>query len=248
MLQCAVLCGGLATRLRPVTETIPKSLIPIGSEPFLSYQLRLLHSQGVRDVVLCVGYLGEMIQEFAGDGSRFGLRLTYSFDGPSLKGTAGAIRNALSLLNESFFVLYGDSYLPCDLGAVMKTFFTSGRPAVMTIFKNEGQYDSSNVEAAAGLIVRYDKRDRTPAMRYIDYGLGVFRKSVFEELSPSPEDDLAQVYQRLLASGNLASHEVMQRFYEIGSKQGISDLEQYLSDPTHFEAANGSECQTKTIG
>ena len=247
MLQCVVLCGGLATRLRPITETIPKSLISINSEPFLSHQLRLLRSQGVQDAVLCVGYLGEMIQEFAGDGSRFGMRLTYSFDGPSLRGTAGAIRNALPLLDESFFVLYGDSYLPCNYGSVLETFLTSGRPAVMTIYRNQGQYDSSNVEAAAGLILRYDKRDRTPAMQYIDYGLGVFRRSVFEQLPASVEDDLAQVYQRVLANGSLASHEVRQRFYEIGSKQGISDLEQYLSGCPHGNAANGSECQTEVI-
>ncbi|MCU1293416.1 MAG: Nucleotidyl transferase [Bryobacterales bacterium] len=247
MLQCVVLCGGLATRLRPITETIPKSLIAINSEPFLSHQLSLLRSQGVQNVVLCVGYLGEMIQEFAGDGSRFGMSLTYSFDGPSLRGTAGAIRNALPLLNESFFVLYGDSYLPCNYGSVVETFLTSGRPAVMTIYRNQGQYDSSNVEAAAGLILRYDKRDRTPAMQYIDYGLGVFRRSVFEQPPANPEDDLAQVYQRLLANGSLASHEVRQRFYEIGSKQGISDLEQYLSGCTHGDAANGSECQTEVI-
>jgi NDP-sugar pyrophosphorylase family protein len=188
-----------------------------------------------------------MIQEFAGDGSRFGMRLTYSFDGPSLRGTAGAIRNALPLLDESFFVLYGDSYLPCNYGSVLETFLTSGRPAVMTIYRNQGQYDSSNVEAAAGLILRYDKRDRTPAMQYIDYGLGVFRRSVFEQPPASAEDDLAQVYQRVLANGSLASHEVGQRFYEIGSKQGISDLEQYLSGCPHGNAANGSECQTEVI-
>lgn len=227
--SCVILCGGLATRLRPITEKIPKSLITVNGEPFLAHQLRLLKSKGIDRAVLCVGYLGEMIQEFAGDGTNFGVRLSYSFDGPKLLGTAGAIRHAKPLLDDEFFVLYGDSYLPCDYAAVYESFQQAGKSALMTFFRNEGSFDTSNVEAENGVIVKYDKRARTPRMHYIDYGLGVFRKSVFESLTPDENYDLAAVYQNLLAEGNLAGYEVRERFYEIGSPAGIQDLERYLT-------------------
>jgi N-acetyl-alpha-D-muramate 1-phosphate uridylyltransferase len=229
MLPCAILCGGLATRLRPVTETIPKSLIPIAGEPFIAHQLRLLRSHGIMQIVLCVGYLGEMIEEFAGDGSHFDLSISYSFDSFPLLGTAGAIRKALPLLSTCFFVLYGDSYLPCDYESVAATFGGSGKRGLMTVFHNEGSYDSSNVAAADGVILRYDKHIRTTDMQYIDYGLGAFYRSVFEEIQPDAAQDLANIYQRLLAAGDLASYEVPERFYEIGSLQGIRDLEEYIT-------------------
>jgi NDP-sugar pyrophosphorylase family protein len=228
MLPCAILCGGLATRLRPVTENIPKSLIEIQGEPFLAHQLRLLEAGGVTEVVLCVGYLGEQIEAFAGDGREFGMHIGYSLDGDTLLGTGGAVRKALRLLGESFFVLYGDSYLPCDYADVAGSFFAAGKRGLMTIYKNEGQYDSSNVQAASGMILRYDKREKTPEMKFIDYGLGVFERSVFEELPSDKAVDLAEVYKNLLAHGDLASYEVKERFYEIGSMQGIEDLERYL--------------------
>jgi NDP-sugar pyrophosphorylase family protein len=110
MLPVAILAGGLATRLRPVTETIPKSLIDVNGEPFIAHQLRLLRSEGVERAVICTGYLGEAVREFAGDGRGFGIDLAYCEDGPKLRGTAGAIRNALPLLGDRFLVLYGDSY------------------------------------------------------------------------------------------------------------------------------------------
>ena len=230
MLQCVILCGGLATRLRPITEKIPKSLITIGDEPFIAHQLRLLRSHGITDVVLCAGFLGEMIQEFAGNGSRFDLSISYSFDGPVLKGTAGAIRNALPLLSETFFVVYGDSYLPCDYQAVGKCFKPSGKRGLMTVFHNMGHFDSSNLEVAENRIVRYDKLNRTPEMQHIDYGLGAFQRSVFEEVQPDEFQDLSAVYQKLLAADDLASYEIKERFYEIGSLQGIQDLERLIAD------------------
>lgn len=228
MLRCAILCGGLATRLRPITETIPKSLIAICGEPFIAHQLKLLRANGIEEVVLCTGYLGEMIQEFVGDGSQFEMRVSYSSDGEQLLGTAGAIRKALPLVGGSFFVLYGDSYLPCDYRAVESAFERSGMRGLMTIYRNEGQFDTSNVEASDGGIVRYDKRNRTGAMRHIDYGLGVFRSSVFDNLPVNEPHDLSGIYQDLLQKGELAGFEVTQRFYEIGSAQGIKDLERYL--------------------
>jgi N-acetyl-alpha-D-muramate 1-phosphate uridylyltransferase len=225
MLPCAILCGGLATRLRPLTQKIPKSLIPINGEPFIAHQLRLLRAQGITRVVLCTGYLGEMIGNFAGNGSRFGVNISICSDGVRPLGTAGAIRHALPLLGQSFFVLYGDSYLPCDYHSIAAGFARAAAPALMTIYRNDGSYDASNVEAVDGKILRYEKDFKNPALKYIDYGLGVFDRSVFDG---TVESDLAHVYQALLAKNQLASFEVTERFYEIGSSPGIKDLETYL--------------------
>jgi NDP-sugar pyrophosphorylase family protein len=232
MLPVGILAGGLATRLRPVTETIPKALLTVNGEPFLAHQLRLLRRSGITRVVLCVGFLGSQIQEFAGDGSRFGLEIVYSFDGPSLLGTAGAICRALPVLGEAFFVLYGDSYLPCDYAAVEKAFFQSGKSALMTIFRNEGKWDGSNVEFSEERILAYDKASPNPRMRHIDYGLGCFRVGAFKQMSLTQAHDLASLYQALLRDDDLAALEVRERFYEIGSFEGIRDLENLLkTDP-----------------
>jgi len=229
MLPIAILAGGLATRLRPITETIPKALIDIAGEPFLGHQLRLLGRAGIERVVLCVGYLGEQIRDYAGDGRAFGLQVEYAFDGPQLLGTAGAIKRALPLLRDAFLVVYGDSYLPCDYGAVAQAFLDSGKLGLMTVFRNQGQWDSSNVEFSQGQILAYDKANRTPRMQHIDYGLGVFRREAFDAVPDNRPHDLAAVYQSLLRQGQLAAWESPERFYEIGSQDGIRELTEYLS-------------------
>jgi N-acetyl-alpha-D-muramate 1-phosphate uridylyltransferase len=228
ILPVAILSGGSATRLRPLTETVPKALLEVNGEPFLAHQLRLLSSRGIERAVLCVGYRGEMIQDFVGDGNRFGLNVEVSFDGPQLLGTAGAVRNALPLLGENFFVLYGDSYLPCDYSAVGSAFLRTRRRGLMTVFLNEGKFDSSNVEYSHGQILRYDKKNLTQEMRHIDYGLGAFRADVFAELQEEVVRDLATVYQSLLRAGDLAAFEVSERFYEIGSLRGLAETSDYL--------------------
>ena len=229
MLPVAILAGGLATRIRPSTDKIPKALIEINGEPFLAHQLRLLRKNGIDRAVLCVGYRGEQIQEYAGDGSRFGMRLDYVFDGPKLLGTAGAIRGALPLLGDAFFVLYGDSYLPSDYFAVEQAFLNSGLQGLMTVFRNEGQWDRSNVEFSDNRIAIYDKVTQTPAMLHIDYGLGVFRSAAFDALPEGVHADLAAIYQDLLRRGELAAFEVRERFYEIGSFDGIRELAEFVS-------------------
>jgi N-acetyl-alpha-D-muramate 1-phosphate uridylyltransferase len=229
MLPVAVLAGGLATRLRPATETIPKALIDINGEPFVAHQFRLLRRAGVERVVMCTGHLGEMIEEFVGDGSRFGLDVSYSADGPNLRGTAGAVRNALPMLGEQFLVLYGDSYLPCDYRAVDRAFLANGQPGLMTVFRNQNQWEISNVEFSDGRIAAYDKRMPTAAMHYVDYGLSAFEASVF---SGTQEPDLTDVFQSLMGRQQLAGLEVKERFYEVGSWEGIRALEMYLSSQT----------------
>jgi N-acetyl-alpha-D-muramate 1-phosphate uridylyltransferase len=229
MLPVAILAGGLATRLRPVTETIPKALVEINGEPFLAHQLRLLAASGIRRVALCVGYLAEMIEAYAGNGSRFGVELTYSADGPRLLGTAGAVAKARPLLGESFFVLYGDSYLPCDYGAVERAFQQSNKAGLMTVFDNRDQWDASNVQFEDGRIVAYSKKERTPEMHYIDYGLGVFHAAAFDDIPKGEPYDLADLYRALLQRGELAGLEVKQRFYETGSFTGIQGLADHLA-------------------
>ena len=228
LMPVIILAGGLATRLRPLTERIPKALIEIAGRPFLWHQLELLKSHGIRRVVLAVGYLGERIEDQFGDGSELGVSLDYSFDGSTLLGTAGAIKKALPLLPERFFVLYGDSYLPCDYRAVEAAFVRGGLPGLMTVYRNEGMFDSSNVEYSDARIVNYDKKNQTPSMRHIDYGLGAFERAAFASTPEGENRDLASVYQELLRAGALAAFEVHERFYEIGSVDGLRDTTQFL--------------------
>jgi NDP-sugar pyrophosphorylase family protein len=228
MLPVAILAGGLATRLRPLTETIPKSLIEINGEPFLWHQLRLLRKNGVDRVVMCLSYLGEQVRDSVGDGREFGLHIDYSFDGEILLGTAGALKRAQPLLGESFFILYGDSYLPIDLRAVETAFRTSGKAGLMTVYSNQGQWDTSNVEFIDGQIVAYHKKLRSERMRHIDYGLGVLHAAALARVPAETSWDLAAVYQELLSAGELAAFEAPQRFYEIGSFSGIEELSSYL--------------------
>ncbi len=227
-LPVAILAGGLATRLRPVTEKIPKALVEIAGKPFVVHQLALLRAGGVRRVVLCLGHLGEQVEALVGDGRRFGLEVACAYDGPRLLGTGGALRRALPLLGERFLVLYGDSYLECDYAAVSRSFEASGKLGLMTVFRNEGRWDTSNVVFRDGRILRYSKTARSPEMEHIDYGLGGLSA---EALRPYPGDaplDLAAVYQDLLARGELAGFEVAERFYEIGSPEGLRETRRHL--------------------
>ena len=223
----AILAGGLATRLRPITEKIPKSLVPVAGRPFLAHQLEMLHARGLRHAVLCIGFLGEMIQREFGD-EAYGIKLDYSFDGEKLLGTGGAIKRALPKLGGEFFVLYGDSYLPMQYAPVAEFFHRSGKLGLMTVYHNEGKYDTSNVVFRDGEIVVYDKKMKSPDMKHIDYGLSLFKSSVFEAYPADEKFDLAEVMGKLVREKQLAGYEVPERFYEMGSPAGLAELETIL--------------------
>ena len=228
VLPVAILAGGLATRLRPITEKIPKLLVEVAGEPFFSHQIRLLKAAGLTRLVLCVGYLGVKIVEQYGDGSKWGVTIEYAFDGPKLLGTGGALIAALPKLGDAFYTLYGDSYLPIDYGAVGNFFIQSGQLGLMTVYENHERYDASNVWFDQGKIKVYDKKNKVPQMHHIDYGLGVFRAAAFDGFPRDAVVDLADVQKSLLARGQLAGFEVKERFYEIGSPEGLRELDQLL--------------------
>jgi NDP-sugar pyrophosphorylase family protein len=231
-LPVAILAGGLATRLRPITEKIPKLLVEVAGEPFFSHQIRLLKAAGLARLVLCVGYLGEKIVEQYGDGSKWDITIDYAFDGPKLLGTAGALIAALPKLGHAFYVLYGDSYLPIDYRAAGDFFLDSGRLGLMTVYGNHGRYDASNVWFEDGEIKAYDKTNQVPAMHHIDYGFGAFRSSAFDGFPRDAVVDLAEVQKSLVARRELAGYEVKERFFEIGSPQGLNELDQLLRTRT----------------
>jgi NDP-sugar pyrophosphorylase family protein len=204
----------------------PKPLLEVAGEPFLVHQLRLLAACGASEVVLCVGYRGEQIESHIG-GERFGIRIQYSFDAPGLDGTLGAIRRALPLLGERFLVLYGDTYLRIDYADVARVWRDSELPAVMSVLRNDGRWDISNVDFEAGRVLAYDKVAPTPDMRWIDYGLGGLTPDVLSAVGED-ESDLAQLYQRLAAQGRLCGYQATKRFYEIGTPAGLKEADAFL--------------------
>ena len=227
-LPVAILAGGLATRLHPITETIPKALVDVAGKPFILRQLDYLRRQGVSRVVLCTGFLGEQIEAVVGDGSALELAVSYSQDWPNLMGTGGALKQALPLLDTQFLVLYGDSYLPIDFASVERVFLASGKPALMTVQRNADRWDKSNVLFRDGVIVEYNKRSPAPEMKHIDYGLGALSASLLADEKTLGPLDLADIYHRLSLSGQLAGYEVYERFYEIGSHKGLAEAADYF--------------------
>jgi NDP-sugar pyrophosphorylase family protein len=226
-----ILAGGLGSRLGETVRDIPKPLLEVAGEPFLLHQLRLLSRHGARDVVLCVGYLGERIVERIGP-ERFGIRIAYSHDGPAPIGTLGAVRKALPLLGRRFLVLYGDTYLRLDYAAADRSWADRGLPAMMTVLRNEGRWDTSNVRFDGGLVAAYDKHRPDASMEWIDYGLGGFEAGALDSVEPDVTD-LSDLYHRLAASRRLFGFEATERFYEIGTPAALAETERFLtgSDP-----------------
>lgn len=224
----AILAGGLATRLRVVTERFPKSLVPVAGKPFLAGQLEMLHSRGIRRAVLCVSYLGEMIRRDFG-GEAFGVKLDYSMDGPKLPGSGGAVLRALPMLGPEFFVLHGDSCLPVKFGPVADFFHRSGKLGCLSVCRNDGRPDASNVVLAENEIKVYDRKNRVPAMQHIDCGLSVFQAAAFDGFPADEPFDLADVMGLLVREKQLAGFEAREGSCEISAPGGLSELEQLLA-------------------
>lgn len=241
MVSVAILAGGLATRLRPYTEKIPKALLEVAGRPFIDWQLDLFQSQGFKDFVICTGYLGEQIETYLGDGSSREIRVRYSYDGEKLLGTGGALRKAADFLSDPFLVIYGDSYLEMDYRAVVEAYRYSGLQALMTVYENGDLWDSSNVEFDCGRIRRYDKKNRTPDMRFIDYGLSVISRRVLATIPAGEAADLADSFRRLAIEGQLAGYQATKRFYEIGSHSGWTELNHLLAKRQQNRGGNSMD-------
>ena len=222
-----LLAGGKATRLGDISKTVPKALVPVAGRPFIDHQLERLRSQGIRDVILCVGHFAGQIRNHLGNGSRHGLRISYSEDGPAPLGTGGAVRKSLHLIGSGCWVLYGDSLLDVDYPAAFAA-LPSTALGLMTVFRNENRYDSSNVLFRDGRLVKYSKTEITPDMMHIDYGLSLLRPAAIERIPANRPSDLAELYSGLSSTGDMIGVEVFRRFHEIGTPSGLQETEEYL--------------------
>jgi len=227
--ECVILAGGVASRLGSQAADVPKTLVPVAGRPFADRQLAWLSEQGVSRVVYCIGHLGDQVRAYVGDGSRWDLRVSYVDEGRDLRGTGGALRLALEegVLGDSFAVLYGDSYLRLDLGAVRAAFEKTSAPALMTVLRNENRWDASNADFDGELVTRYSKTEGD--FEWIDYGLSLLERDVVAELPPDRPSDLAELFAQLSREGRLAGYEATERFYEIGTPEGLAELEAFLA-------------------
>ena len=231
-----ILAGGLGTRLGEICNQKPKAMIEVAGEPFIAHQLRLLNEQGIEHVILCLSHLCEQISCFVGDGSKFGLHVDYSYDGDSKLGTGGAVKKAAQFVDDSFGVLYGDTFLDVDFAPIFEAFIASGRLGLMTVLKNDNRWDKSNVRFAENIVITYDKTTRTDEMHHIDFGLTFLSRTVLENIA-DVEFDMTVILQHLIANHELSGFEVSKRFYEIGTLIGLKQTNQYLLNrKKHFSA------------
>jgi NDP-sugar pyrophosphorylase family protein len=230
--QAVILAGGLGTRLRPITETVPKPMISVKGKPFLEYEVHLLEKNGVRDLVLCLGYLGEVIENYFGDGSKFGVRMRYSYDGPRLLGPAGALKRSEPLLEDSFFVTYGDAYLRAPYRRIMKFLLTSKKLGLMAVYRNDNWNGKSDVAVSGGHIVRYDKNARAGSMHWINFGVSALRRKALDMIPPGRECFEPEFYGKLIEARELQAFPVTKRFYEIGNLAALTEFERLVSRQT----------------
>jgi NDP-sugar pyrophosphorylase family protein len=226
----AILAGGLATRMRPLTEKTPKVLLEVGGRPFADWLVEALARDGYRELLFLVGYLGEQVERHLGDGARFGLRITYAYEGPVLLGTAGALRAARALLPERFLVTYGDSYLPFDYGEPLRVLESHDDcDGVMSVYPNHGQFDASNVRTDGSWVLAYEKGTRDPAFDNIDYGAIALTRQALARVPDGPSG--LDVLQTALAREHrMRAVVASKRFFEIGSPSGLAELSSLLRE------------------
>ena len=230
-MQAAILVGGLGTRLGPLTKAVPKPMVLVGGKPFLEHEIRLLKRNGILDFVLCVGYLGRMVEDYFGEGGKLGVRIRYSHDGPRLLGPAGALKKAEALLDDRFFVTYGDAYLRADYSGLMRALVESGKLGVMAVWHNRGRYGKSDLVVEDGRVVRYEKGGRDKDLEWVNFGVSALSKRALALIPSGRECGEEEFYGELIKRGQLLAFPVDNRFYEIGTPGSLAEFERFLSGP-----------------
>ncbi len=229
-MQSVILCGGLGTRLQPITKKKPKSMVEIEGKPFLEYQLKLLKKNNLFDVILCTGYKSKEIEKYFGNGKKFGIKINYSKDNNELLGTGGALKKVKDLLDKSFLVMYGDSYLPFNFNLAISRFNKLNTLGLMVVYKNKNKYEKSNVLLGKNLIKEYNKEKSSKKMQHIDYGVSIFKKEILKNFPKDKTFDLSKIHKKLIKKAELSYFETKTRFYQIGDFKGLKEFKKYIKN------------------
>jgi len=225
--QIVIIAGGLATRLQPITETIPKSMVLLKGKPFFEYQIELCKKNGVREIIFCGGHLWEQVNNYFGNGEKFGVKIIYSIENEKLD-TGGAVKNAFEHLDDEFFVMYGDSYLTLDWQKAYKFLKKSGAKGLMTTYENNWHPEPSNVlVGGGGYIKEYNKEKPGKEMRFIEYGINIFPKDIIKKI-PGKSFPISRYFDFLIKRGQLVSYPSKDRFFEVGCFEGIDGCLKYF--------------------
>lgn len=227
-MQMVILCGGLATRLGNLAKDIPKSMIKIKNKPFLEHQIENLKNHSIKDIVLCVGHLSDKIENYFGNGKKFGVNILYSYDKDKPLGPIGALKNAEPLLEDIFFIMYGDSYLNVDFQKIYSYFIKQNKLGLMAVYKNFNKYDKSNLIVKNNLVVAYGEKNRTQDMIYIDYGTSILRKKSLNSISKNTFYSTGQFFSELILNKQLIAFEIEERFYHIGNPDALIDFRNFI--------------------
>lgn len=218
-LKAVLLVGGLGMRLRSVTAD-PKPLATVGGIPFLELPMRQLRAQGVRRLVLCTGYRGELVEERFGDGGALGLEIEYSKEDSPL-GTAGAIRNARARLEEEedFLVMNGDSFLQVDFLRMIRFHSQHGGLISMAVFEsgNAERFGSVKVDHT-GRVTSFSEKTNNRTLGLMNGGIYVFNRRVFDYIPDGPSSLEREVFPSVLDEGIFAQ-EQQGIFIDIGTPE-----------------------------
>lgn len=223
-----ILCGGLATRLGDLSKNSPKSMIKINNKPFLEYQIEILKKNSIKDIVLCVGYLAEKIKSYFGNGKKLGVNIRYSYDGDKPLGPIGALKNAEPILDDVFFIMYGDSYLTVDYKKVHRFFMKQDKLGLMVVYKNYDKYDKSNIAIKDDLVVGYGKNNSTDDMIYIDYGTSILCKKALDIVPKDKMYSTGEFFSELIKKRELLCFEAKKRFYHIGTPESLEEFNDFI--------------------
>ena len=241
-MQGVILAGGLGTRLRPITTQMPKVMVTVNGIPFLEHQLRLLRRYCITDILVLSGYMGQCIEEYFGDGRRFGLNVQYSRERVPL-GTGGGLRYAAPLLEERFLLLYGDSYLPMDYQDLCQERDSKGVKCAIAVYDNSradsGVHNNIQLDRQ-GYVIQYRKQYVDDArFSHVDAGVLACRRSIVEFIPPDESVSLEEsIFPLLIAQRQLFAYKTAQRFFDIGTSERLNTFKEFLSHDSHSNASS----------
>jgi len=231
--QAVILAGGRGTRMQPITNDRPKPMVPVLGHPFLEYQIRQLKNQGFERVLILLGYLPEVVQDYFGDGSKWGIEIEYSVTAPDQL-TSSRVAAARHLIDRCFLLLYCDNYWPLQMDRLWARFREAKKPGLITVYSNKDGYSRGSVALdGEGHVRIFDRQRLATGLQGVEISYAIITDLCLDLL---PDHDTLfeeAIYTPLAAQRRLAAYPTDHRYYSVGSLERLPVTEAFFRrDPT----------------